>query len=56
MELVDEPLIEEVQLLADLITAAIAATGPMHRRAIGAALSLGSAAHREPETPCPSWA
>lgn len=56
MELVDDPLIEEIQLLADLITAATAATGPIRRRAIDAALSLGSAAHREPETPCPSWA
>lgn len=40
VELVDEPLIEEIQLLADLIVAAAAAPGRLAQRAIDAVLSL----------------
>lgn len=56
VELVDEPLHEEIQLLADLIVAATAATGPLDQRAIDAALSLGPVDHREPQAPCSSVA
>lgn len=44
VQLVDQPLIEEIQLLTDLIVAATAVSGPLDQRAIDAALRLGSVA------------